>query len=132
MSEENIYDVVLEKTRFRVSEAIANRDWGSIQDVRASVNFPHNMDALCITLYAWVYGEHPKEYSTTYPADWWEAFKDRWFPQWLKDRYPIVRTTFRVRADLVYHDFKPQMPNEPHKLRFTPLKLDQTNGKDTF
>jgi hypothetical protein len=111
---------------------ISMKDWGAIQDVKCSANFPVDMDALYVTLYAWVYGEQEKEYSTTYPAGWWEAFKDRWFPRWLKDRYPVSRTTFSVRADLVYTDFKPQMPKEPHKLRFTPLELTQKDGEDTF
>jgi len=24
-----------------------------------------------------------------YPADWWQWFKQRWFPEWLIKRYPI-------------------------------------------
>ena len=24
-----------------------------------------------------------------YPKDWWQAFKDRWFPKWLKRHYPV-------------------------------------------
>jgi hypothetical protein len=24
-----------------------------------------------------------------YPKDWWEAFKERWFPKWLLKRYPV-------------------------------------------
>lgn len=27
------------------------------------------------------------EYS--YPADWWQATKERWFPRWLLRRYPV-------------------------------------------
>jgi hypothetical protein len=23
------------------------------------------------------------------PADWWQAFKQRWFPEWLKARFPV-------------------------------------------
>lgn len=23
------------------------------------------------------------------PADWWQACKERWFPKWLKRRYPV-------------------------------------------
>ena len=26
---------------------------------------------------------------TSYPADWWQAFKDRWFPYWLKKKFPV-------------------------------------------
>ena len=24
----------------------------------------------------------------THPRDWWQAFKERWFPQWMLDRWP--------------------------------------------
>jgi len=25
-----------------------------------------------------------------YPANWWEAFKERWFPKWLLRKFPII------------------------------------------
>jgi len=25
-----------------------------------------------------------------YPTDWWQAFKERWFPKWLLNRYPVA------------------------------------------
>ena len=28
----------------------------------------------------------------TYPSDWWQAFKERWFPPWLLSRYPVRYT----------------------------------------
>ena len=24
------------------------------------------------------------------PSDWWQHFKQRWFPQWLRRRYPVA------------------------------------------
>lgn len=33
---------------------------------------------------------------TTYPKTWWDAFKDRWFPSWLKERYPVEWTKVEV------------------------------------
>lgn len=43
-----------------------------------------------------------------YPADWWQAFKERWFPQWLLKRYPVTRN--RVWA---IHKFPElNVPNE--------------------
>ena len=24
-----------------------------------------------------------------WPATWWDAFKDRWYPQWARDRWPV-------------------------------------------
>lgn len=33
-----------------------------------------------------------------YPADWWQAFKERWFPNWAKERWPVkqARTVIDV------------------------------------
>ena len=39
-----------------------------------------------------------------YPADWWQAFKVRWFPQWLLKRHPAQYTEIVAR-----HKF-PQYP----------------------
>jgi len=25
-----------------------------------------------------------------YPRDWWQAFKERWYPEWAKRKWPIV------------------------------------------
>ena len=35
------------------------------------------------------------KYATTavkYPEDWWQAFKERWFPKWLLKKFPIEWT----------------------------------------
>jgi hypothetical protein len=49
-----------------------------------------------------------------YPADWWQAFKERWFSKWLLERYPVNYThkEFRVKAtypDLVVQSHSPVM-----------------------
>lgn len=33
-----------------------------------------------------------------YPANWKEAFKDRWFPKWLKKKFPVRFTYLEVKA----------------------------------
>lgn len=43
-----------------------------------------------------------------YPADWWEAFKDRWFPSWLKRRYPVKMKYIAWRAVLANIPIKDQ------------------------
>jgi hypothetical protein len=36
-----------------------------------------------------------------YPKDWWEAFKERWFPKWLLERYPAQYNTVIVKECLM-------------------------------
>lgn len=33
-----------------------------------------------------------EEIEAVYPTDWWQAFKERWFPYWLLRRYPVRYT----------------------------------------
>ena len=33
-----------------------------------------------------------EELLVKYPADWWQAFKERWFPKWLKRKHPVKYT----------------------------------------
>lgn len=31
------------------------------------------------------------------PADWWEAFKDRWFPAWARHRWPVMWKVYEAK-----------------------------------
>ena len=35
--------------------------------------------------------------TVSWPADWWQALKLRWFPAWLKRRYPVKMERRTVR-----------------------------------
>ena len=41
-----------------------------------------------------------------YPADWWEHFKFRWFPQWARKKYPIKWKTTEVNFLVKYPHYK--------------------------
>jgi hypothetical protein len=45
---------------------------------------------------------HTPHHSVTYPADWWQAFKERWFPAWAKARWPVAFKTTLISFDLLY------------------------------
>lgn len=47
-----------------------------------------------------------------YPKDWWEAFKERWFPRWLKKRYPIKCQYYVFEPK--YYFPKLTLPDEDH------------------
>jgi len=63
-----------------------------------------------------VWGERVDALSISHPSDWWQAFKDRWFPRWLLKKYPVKFTKhcFDVRA--LYPNFKPSVPTEKYNL----------------
>ena len=43
-------------------------------------------------------GEQKFSYHAKYPKDWWEAFKEKWFPLWLKGRYPVQYTNIDIEV----------------------------------
>lgn len=46
----------------------------------------------------------------SWPADWWQAVKARWFPQWALRRWP-VRLAYNERRDVqVHHRLCPHIP----------------------
>ena len=37
----------------------------------------------------------------TYPADWWQHFKQRWFPSWAKKMWPVIMTTQQIPVSIM-------------------------------
>lgn len=49
------------------------------------------MQAFTIAMKTWILkSPHPaRKISLFAPRDWWEHFKQRWFPRWLEERFPV-------------------------------------------
>ena len=45
------------------------------------------------------------EFYTKCPATWWQHFKERWFPQWLLEKYPVQYKKVHHRAILKTQGF---------------------------
>ena len=57
-----------------------------------------------------IFGKQILHEVISYPADWKEAFKERWYPEWAKNKWPVRYTTktFDVRElvpslDIPFH-----------------------------
>lgn len=59
-------------------------------------------------LYTQLVGERKTPNPIVYPENWWEAFKERWFPEFLKNKYPVQYTTHHIEFDVFYPDFRPE------------------------
>lgn len=54
-----------------------------------------------------------------FPADWWQAFKARWFPDILKRRFPVIKTRI-----IAVHKFPElNLPDSVLGREFVHLKL---------
>ncbi len=51
-----------------------------------------------------VYAHKMEEGAISYPTTWWDHFKQRWFPAWLKKLYPVRMTTKDFKVYRTYPD----------------------------
>lgn len=73
-------------------------------------------DKAVLSIRGFIWGEKANSASVSYPADWWQAFRARWFPGWWLARYPVRYQTKTMTGYVVYPDFKPALPDQPRVL----------------
>jgi len=72
-----------------------------------------------------VYGNELERIEAVYPADWWEAFKERWLPAWAKKRWPVKHKKVQLVAQELYPKLSaPQYNPVLHLHKYTPGEWD--------
>ena len=69
--------------------------------------------------------DYPKTHIVRYPADWWQAVKDRFAPAWFRDRYPVKFVTIEASAKMLYPDIEP-IPRQRGVLKFAVARNIET------
>ena len=99
----------------------------------SSADFFTNMIVARLT--ALIYGEQESAQRTEhkYPADWWQAFKERWFPKLLIKLYPVKYKKIIVDVRCIYPEFSPAIPKLKHKLViYTDHVIDETEESEEY
>lgn len=63
------------------------------------------LGGMAIAIRQKVFGRKLKEITCEWPADWWQAFRARWFPRWWLRRWPVRYE----RRQLVAHELYPEL-----------------------
>ena len=61
-----------------------------------------------------------KKQTVELPANWWEHFKQRWYPAWILKRYPVKMKKYEFTCEQVF----PEIPMRGHKL-YTMAYVDE-------
>ena len=77
--------------------------------VDISLHCSFMLDDLALRVRQDIFGKQLEKVDIKYPADWWQAVKDRWFPDWAKHRWPVMFTRHHVDVKALY----PSMPEVP-------------------
>ena len=71
---------------------------------------------IAIRGFVWAEKESVRQQDIKYPRDWWQAFKERWFPAWLLRKYPVDYHHITIDVRAIYPDFKQAMPEYTSRL----------------
>lgn len=85
----------LQKLRFAVSQRISQ---AQLLDFSVDTFQDFFTEDLTYRLKAAVWARHIGSDDVRFPADWWQAFKERWFPRWVNRRWPVQYRTFTIDA----------------------------------
>ena len=88
-------------------------------DARAEILTDVLPSQMIIKLRGYLWGEDLPEKTISYPADWWQALKARWFPPWALKRWPVVRTVHHIKFSVYYPNFRVAMPKEKWRLNLS-------------
>ena len=67
------------------------------------------IDQMILRIKGFVWGEELEPRTIKYPRDWWQAFKQRWFPEWALKRWPVMNTTLHISAAILYPGIVPSI-----------------------
>jgi hypothetical protein len=87
------------------------------------INFEDFLDTLVITIRNQFLSEYLGTHIIKYPLNWIEAFKERWFPKYLKSLWPIKYKEHIISARVLYPNLKASLPDEPQFIKF----IDEKN-----
>jgi hypothetical protein len=76
----------------------------------------YNGVRVAIRGFVWAENESVRRQEVKYPRDWWQAFKERWFPKWLLEKYPVDYHIVVLDVTAIYPDFKQAVPEFTSRL----------------
>lgn len=98
-------------------------DWINMNLVDIESFTDNCIKCMILRLRAGIYGETLKKVEISYPQDWWQHFKQRWFPKWAKDKWPVIMKTETVEATALYPMVS--LPDKKHVIQVVKISEDE-------
>lgn len=73
-----------------------------LEDYALHSEYSHILEGLVLTVERRVWARQIDEQEIKYPATWWDAFKERWYPAWALLRWPAQHRCHSWKA---YHTY---------------------------
>lgn len=103
--------VSLEKLKFAIESYISPEMMHYIENISIDERYMRQL-TVAIRGFVWAEKDALKHQEIKYPYDWWQAFKERWFPAWLLKRYPVQYHVVVLDVRALYPEIKFKMPEK--------------------
>ena len=74
-------------------------------------------DSVVFQVRGYVWAEQIEHHDVKYPADWWQAFKERWFNKWMLERWPVRYKIHHIDLKAVFPSLKIESPEYKYIIR---------------
>lgn len=81
----------------------------SFEGATLDAEWCYDIDAMAVRLKRYVMSERLADETVSWPATWWDAVKERWFPDWLLRRYPVE---YKHADFTIYRGYPDIMPEK--------------------
>lgn len=106
-------EAFLERLRYGVERRIQRQ----FLRLRVDSRVEDMTDTVAIRLTADLLGEKSNHTILRTPKTWWDHFKLECFPAWALALWPVDYNCYDIRFDVLYPDYKFQLPDERHEIR---------------
>lgn len=96
MNESIMKEILLKKYKLRANLAIAP------ENIKVSSYLHMSMDAMIVSLDASIAGEQLTKVYKVFPADWKEAIKDRFLPEFFRKWFPVRYEIIDIEVAALY------------------------------
>lgn len=107
--------VTLKKMRVHLSHMLSESMLREV-DVDWREDLLHDHVIFEFRTFVWAETDYLKSKTVRHPADWKEAFKERWFPKWLLGKYPVEYHETTLVAACLYPEFTPAVPDQEFRI----------------
>ena len=118
MDKLNIGNMKLEKVYFGIQ-----RELGNAQEIEC-IDLQDLRGKIVATFKTAVWAEDAGRQFVVFPADWWQAVKERWFPAWALRRWPVKYQRWTLDVKVLYLDFKYALPDQPRNWKVVHQDVD--------
>jgi|WetSurMetagenome_2_1015567.scaffolds.fasta_scaffold17057_3 hypothetical protein len=106
----------IEKMKLIIFKHITKEFIDSVIDISENESFLTDDIIFRIRIAICAEKESVKIEKITYPLNWKEAFKERWFPKHILKKFPVKYHTTIIDVKAIYPWFKQKLPNEECRL----------------